>query len=89
VAVTGSFSNWEFDPRNLLAWDPEDRWYEGSVLMKQGHYEYRYLVDDARLRQAMQGAPAQARNLYTTFVYLDDVRVSTDRLLAATGVLTY
>ncbi len=88
VVVTGSFNNWAYDDENALVWDEERRWYEGIVLLKQGQYEYRYVVDDPRLQRAMIGAPPQFRNLYTTFVYLDDVRVSTDRLVAATAILT-
>lgn len=88
VVVTGSFNNWAYDDENALVWDEERRWYEGFVLLKQGQYEYRYLVDDPRLRRAMTGAPPQFRNLYTTFVYFNDVLLTTDRLLAATAILT-
>jgi len=87
VVVTGSFNNWKYDDEYALVWDEERRWYEGFVLLKQGQYEYRYLVDDARLQRAMAGAPPQFRNLYTTFIYFNDVRLSTDRLLAAVGIL--
>ena len=89
VVVSGSFNNWTYDLANELAWDAERRWYEGAVLLKQGQYEYRYVVDDPRLQRAAQGAPPSTRSLYTTFVYLDDIRVQTDRLLVATGVLFY
>ena len=89
VVVSGSFNNWTYDLENALTWDAERRWYEGAILLKQGQYEYRYVVDDPRLQRAIQGAPPQSRNMYTTFVYLDDIRVQTDRLLVATGILTY
>lgn len=87
VIVTGSFNNWERDPENALVWKPEKRWYEGSVLMKQGHHEYRYLFDDPDLRRAAAGAPPGTRNLYTAFLYSNDILVHTDRLISVRGIL--
>ncbi|GMQ82094.1 MAG: DUF5103 domain-containing protein [Rhodothermia bacterium] len=88
VVLTGSFNNWTFDEENIMDWKEKEGWYEGSVLLKQGHYEYNYLFDDPRLREAATGAPPQFRNLYTTLVYLADVQLQSDRLLSATGILT-
>lgn len=88
VVLTGSFNNWVFDEENMMDWNAEEGWYEGAVLLKQGHYEYHYLFDDPRLQEAATGAPPQFRNLYTTFVYLADVLLQSDRLLSATGILT-
>jgi len=86
IAVTGSFNSWEYEEANELKWIPERRWYEGATLIKQGQYEYRYLVEDPTLRRAMSGVTPSFRNLYTTFVYYSDLSRSTDRLIAATGV---
>jgi len=88
VVLTGSFNNWAFDEENSMDWNEEEGWYEGSVLLKQGHYEYHYLFDDPRLKDAARGASPQFRNLYTTLVYLADILLQSDRLLSATGILT-
>ncbi len=87
IVLTGSFNNWAYDEENTLTWNPERRRYEVDILLKQGHYEYRYLVENPRLREAMSGAAPRFQNLYTTFIYLSDVRISTDRLISVTGVL--
>jgi len=87
VIVTGSFNNWERDPDYALVWKPEQRWYEGDVLLKQGHHEYDYIVDDPILKRAATGAPPGRRNLYTAFLYINDVSVQSDRLISVRGIL--
>lgn len=87
VIVTGSFNNWERDPDYALIWKPEKKWYEGYVLLKQGHHEYRYLVDDPVLKKAASGAPPGRQNLYTAFLYTNDVSVQSDRLISVRGIL--
>jgi len=88
VVVVGSFSDWRVDPRNTLKWVPERGRYEGSVLLKQGLYEYRYAVSDPRYQQALSMAPPRVENLYSTFVYYRDIRLNTDRLISVEGVMT-
>lgn len=88
IVLTGSFNGWRYDPTNRLTWVEDRRRYEGTVLLKQGHYEYRYMVTDPRTLNALVGAPPRAENLYSAFVYYNDIRVQTDRLLVVTGILT-
>src|SRR5690606_13806867 len=79
VLVTGSFNGWRYDPANRLEWVPDNRRYEGEILLKQGHYEYRYVSRD---RRALQQAMPQASSQLLAFVYYDDPSLQTDRLLA-------
>lgn len=88
VVVVGSFSDWQVDPRNELTWVPERGRYEGSVLLKQGLYEYRYASSDPRYQRALSMAPPRVENLYSTFVYYRDMLLNTDRLISAEGVTT-
>lgn len=87
VIVTGSFSDWQFDPANRLTWVPESNRYEGEVLLKQGQYEYRYAARDRRLERALIGTMPRAENHYAAFVYYRDVSLSTDRLIAVEHIL--
>ena len=88
VFIVGSFSNWEAIEENRLQWDGSRGWYEGVVNMKQGQHEYRYMVDDAGLQRALDGGIPQTQNMFTTFIYFDDISAQTDRLIAAQGVLS-
>lgn len=86
--VAGSFNGWRSDTATRLVWVPENRRYEGDVLLKQGQYEYRYLTTDARTRRALSGASPRFENLYTAIVYYNDLRVSTDRIIGVQSVLS-
>lgn len=88
VILTGSFNDWAIDPANTLVWNPEMKRYEGSLLLKQGRYIYKYYVDDPAERERIArtvnlGQP----NLYTALVYLYDPQFNTDRLLSVSNVL--
>ncbi len=88
VVLTGSFNDWAIDPANQLTWDPAERRYEGSLLLKQGHYVYSYYADDPGERERIRGTVGLGQpNLYTALVYLYDPSVNSDRLLAVTNVL--
>ncbi len=87
VFLSGSFNGWRTTPADRLEWVPERRRYEGAVLLKQGQYEYRYLVAQGRrVRPATTGAAPRLENLYSTFVYYRDLTLNTDRLVAVNHV---
>lgn len=85
VIVTGAFNNWQIDPQNALTWVPENGRYEGTLLLKQGLYLYRYYVDDPAATPNRNIAVQQ--NLYTALVYVFDPSRHTDRLVAFRSVL--
>ncbi|MEQ9103950.1 MAG: DUF5103 domain-containing protein [Rhodothermales bacterium] len=85
VSIAGTFNGWHAD--RLMTWNAEDAWYEQSVLVKQGLHEYRYEVRDPAHRQALEMTSAQPVNMYSSFVYLDDIRSQTDRLVAVVSAL--
>jgi hypothetical protein len=88
VIITGSFNGWQIDPANELAWIPAERRYEGTLLIKQGRYAYRYHTSDPaeRERQRRQVSVGQ-QSLYTAMVYFRDPRLATDRLLGVRNVI--
>ena len=76
VFVVGSFNGWTARPGDELAWDESERRYIGTVSVKQGRYVYAYT-----------GAPTETpglgtASLFTAYVYLNDPRRFTDRLVA-------
>lgn len=86
VYVTGSFNGWQQSAAYELEWNAAENWYEGTVLLKQGQYEYRYTSEDPALQEAlMQNLPPN-NSRFTALVYYRDVYRSTDRLLAVRQV---
>ena len=88
VVLSGSFNDWRVDPAYRMEWVAERGRYEGKVLLKQGQYEYRYVVSDRRVRRALTGASPRLENLFTVLVYFSDLHLNTDRLVAVNNVLT-
>ena len=76
VFVRGSFNGWRASDGFELAWQEDLGRYEGTFLIKQGRYVYSY--QGAR---APTASPS-AGSVYTAFVYLEDPRRFTDRLVA-------
>ena len=76
VYVQGSFNGWRRAPDSELAWVEEAQRYEGVVRVKQGRYVYGYAPPPGRI------APVARPQLFTAFVYLQDPRLFTDRLVA-------
>jgi hypothetical protein len=65
-----------------MTWQPNRGRYEGTVLLKQGLYEYYYQSDDPALQEVLRRSLPPARDQYTAFVYYTDRTLNTDRLLA-------
>lgn len=81
VLVTGSFSGMDPARGIEMEWQPDRSQYEGTVLLKQGRYQYFYQSPDARLERTLRSAQSRFRNSYATFLYYRDVSRGTDRLL--------
>lgn len=81
VVVTGSFSSMDPAQGTTMTWQAARGRYEGEVLLKQGHHQYYYKVSDPRWKQSIQQSRRRPQNTYTTFVYYQDPRLGTDRLL--------
>lgn len=82
IHIIGSFNGWEPRPENRMTFVAERGQYEGELLLKQGQYEYRYWPTDAATRRSIDRGIPRTQNLYTAFVYYNDIRINSDRLLA-------
>ena len=76
VYVLGSFNGWRRSPASEMRWVEEEGRYLATLLLKQGRYVYGYVGADAQTPGL--GGPS----LFTAYVYLDDPRRFTDRLVA-------
>ncbi len=80
VILLGSFLSWNPSERGVLTWNPKSGYYEGTLLVKQGMYEYRYHAPELERylrRQRVLGT----RSTYLALVYYFDPQKQTDRLL--------
>ncbi len=71
--VIGDFTDYRLTPDTRLKWNPKRKWYETTLLLKQGYYNYMFtVVTTDRLKgdiTAIEGNHQVAENDYTIFAY--------------------
>ncbi len=81
LTVGGSFQGMDPSRGTRMEWNSTRTQYEGSVLLKQGVYEYFYSTSDPALTEQIRATQPRISGSYTAFVYYRDARRNTDRLL--------
>ena len=71
IYVYGAFSNFEILEENKLTYNAESNAYTGSILMKQGFYNYKFVLSDGFKvdQNKIQGSFFQTENNYKVIVY--------------------
>ena len=85
--VIGAFNNWQVDLGAAMRWDPSEGWYESTLLIKQGAYEYRYTSPDLVVQRVLEARLHRPSQWYNGLVYYRDHVLNTDRLLAMARVM--
>ncbi|MEO0898703.1 MAG: type IX secretion system plug protein domain-containing protein [Bacteroidota bacterium] len=89
VYVFGEMTDWNLLPEFKMTYNKKLRRYEGEFLLKQGIYDYQYVVkypDDWMVDEsAFEGQHTPSENFYTIMVYFRGPTDRNDRLL---GFLT-
>lgn len=85
VYIFGELSRWEFNSDNRMFYNPETHTYEGSLLLKQGWYNFLYVVKSgdgsvASLAE-FEGNHYETENDYLILCYYRDPMERYDRLI--------
>ena len=79
VYIFGELSNGKYLPTHRMKWNNAKSTYESKLLLKQGYYNFIYLVKDANAQESeigmtedIEGNHFATDNLYTVFVYYAD-----------------
>ena len=82
--ISGAFSNWEFNTSNLMSYNAEEKAYESIILLKQGWYNYEYVVIPSGSGTpggfAFEGSHWETENDYLIITYFRDPATRYDRL---------
>lgn len=82
VYVVGGFNLWERNTENLMKYNSASGCYEASVLLKQGRFDYQYLVESADLPSYhFEGSHFQTENFYEVMVYFSSLQPRADLLI--------
>jgi hypothetical protein len=82
VYVAGAFNNWNREKENRMKFSPDQGAYQATVLLKQGRYDYQFLVDDKQLSlNYFEGDHFETENVYEVMVYYKPFRPNADLLV--------
>ncbi|GAB3993594.1 hypothetical protein GCM10028807_29250 [Spirosoma daeguense] len=87
VYVNGAFNLWERNERNLMTYDPILNAYRASIMLKQGIYNYDYIVQTTDPKPKVdenyiEGSYSSTENDYEVFVYHRPPASRADQLIA-------
>lgn len=70
VFVAGGFNNWNLNNENKMQYDSAQKSYTAKMLLKQGWYDYQYVVRSKDLPYFhFEGSHFETENFYEIFVY--------------------
>ena len=82
VYVSGRFNNWRIESSNQLIYNIEEQAYTGSLLLKQGYYNYMYWVQSDELPYYyFEGSKFQTENEYEILCYFRNPANNYDELV--------
>ncbi|MGB5989590.1 MAG: DUF5103 domain-containing protein [Marinifilaceae bacterium] len=83
IYVYGEFTNWGLQNKYKMTYNLKLRAYTLSLLLKQGYYNYEYVVaSEGKIsRDFIEGSHYQTENDYSIAVYYKDPSKSYDRLI--------
>ncbi len=88
IYVFGMLSDWSLSEYNRMIYNPESGFYEITMLLKQGWYDYIYVLKNFNNETdaaSLEGSHYQTGNTYSIFIYHRDTMKYYDRLI---GYLT-
>ena len=82
VYLSGAFTNWSLTPEFQMTYDAIKKEYIGSTLLKQGWYDYQYIVKSETLpSHYLEGTHFETENSYEFFIYYRSFQPRADLLV--------
>ena len=84
VFVYGGFNNFQLTDENKMAFNPQRGIYEAQILLKQGFYNYKYVVMDAEQfvnTTEIDGSFYPTENEYHVLIYYSKFGSKYDRVI--------
>jgi hypothetical protein len=86
VYILGEMTDWKLDKSNRMNYDLETKSYKKDLLLKQGIYNFKYLVKGAHEPYFFEGSHFETENQYEVFVYYKPLGGRVDRLAGYTTI---
>ncbi len=90
VYILGALTDWQLNDAARMMYNSSRKGYEKKLLLKQGYYNYLYVVKDIRSGKAdeslIEGNHWETENEYTVWVYFHETGGLYDRLIAVQNI---
>ncbi|MES2850653.1 MAG: DUF5103 domain-containing protein [Bacteroidota bacterium] len=87
--LIGQLTGYQFTDANKMLFNADKGMYEGSQFLKQGYYDYSYLLidkNDPAQRAELEGNYWETQNVYTVLVYYKSFTDQADQLVGIAKV---
>jgi hypothetical protein len=83
IYIYGAFNNFELNELNKMYYNPALELYEGVLLLKQGFYNYKYVLkqNEVLFKNTLSGSHSLAENDYLILVYYRNIGSRYDALV--------
>ena len=83
IYVVGKFTDWKLKEEFKMQFNSQNQIYVGDGLLKQGFYDYTYVLKDSRgiSFDALEGSWEETENEYSVLVYFSEFGSRYDRLI--------
>ncbi len=86
IYIAGQLTNYEFNEKTKMVFNPAKAVYECTLFLKQGYYNYTYIVadkNDLSKRTELEGNYWETENTYTILMYYRSFTDRADQLIGA------
>lgn len=87
--LTGQLTNYEYTDANKMVFNAEKNMYEGTQFLKQGYYDYTYMLvdkNDPAQKGELEGNYWETENVYTVLIYYKSFTDQSDQLVGVAKV---
>ncbi len=81
IYIYGELTNWDFLPNAQMIYDEKNKEYHGSLLVKQGYYNYQYILKNDSKKKFINGNYHETRNQYSIYAYYSPQWLDYSRLV--------
>ncbi len=81
VYISGKFNDWRKDAASLMKYNSTSKSYEGTYVLKQGLYDYQFVLGSKERENNIEGNKSETNNIYEILVYYRSEKLNADLLI--------
>jgi Type 9 secretion system plug protein 1st domain len=85
VYISGQFTGWQKNANTLMKYNSKANSYVGTYLLKQGLYDYQYILGAGKRENEIEGNKRETNNFYEILVYYRSQELAADLLIGYTA----